>query len=46
MKRWMTVLLILMLAAGGVGGFLWFRSRQANSEEAEIIRTAKVERAN
>lgn len=46
MKRWMTVLLILVLAAGGIGGFLWIRSRRAGSGEAEIIRTAQVERAN
>jgi RND family efflux transporter MFP subunit len=46
MKRWMTILLVLVVVAGAVGGFLWIRSQRANPKEAEIIRTAQAERAS
>ena len=46
MKRLIAIVLVLVIVAGGIGGFLWFRSQRANSDPAEIIRTDRAERAN
>mgnify|MGYP006288763563 CR=1 FL=1 len=46
MKRLITIVLIVLVVAGSIGGFLWYRSRQAGSDQPEIIRTAAVRRAN
>jgi HlyD family secretion protein len=46
MKRLTTVLLVIVIVAAGIGGFLWLRSRQASAEKPEIIRTTEAERAN
>lgn len=48
MKKTITWILVLAIIAGGVGGFLWFRSRrlQAQNVAQEIIRTTQISRGD
>lgn len=46
MKRLIIIVLVLLVLAGAVGGFLWLRSREADTRGLEVIRTVNAERAN
>ena len=48
MKKAITWIIVLAIIAGGIGGFLWFRNRQAQALNAAqaVIRTTQVERGD
>lgn len=48
MKKAITWIIVLAVIAGGVGGFLWFRNRQNQAQNAglEVIRTVQIDRGD
>jgi HlyD family secretion protein len=46
MKKFLTWFIVIALLAGGVGGFIWWRRRQAAPQGPEVLRTGEVIRGD